>query len=289
MAEKRLELGNGLEVWEVDASEVREQDVNARSMDKKMFDRLATTIKRDKRLESLPLCALTEAGLEVVSGHHRIRAAVAAGVTKFFAIVDTTNLTPSQIKAKQLAHNSIQGKGDDQIVAAIYRDIQDAEAKLEAFIDRNVEIQVPKVKIGDVDLNLDYRQVLVVFLPHEKERFEKVAKGIGAITTVYASEIERFEQFKSIANRISREYEIRSMGTVLSKMADIVAVELGEEPPEQERISLRDLFKTGYIPREAASVISQALERMEKNGDITKKNQWRALELWAADFLSGNP
>jgi hypothetical protein len=287
MAEKRLDLGNGLEVWEVESSEVREQDTNARSMDTKMFDRLSTTIKRDKRLESLPLMAVTDAGVEIVSGHHRVRAAVAAGMTKFFALVDTTGLSSSQIKAKQLAHNSIQGKDDAQIVATIYQDIQDAEARLEAFIDRKVEIDVPKVKIGDVDLNLDYRQVMIIFLPHEKEKFERIAKKLGDVVTIYASEVERFEQFRLIATRLSKEYEIISMGTILSKMADIVAISLGEEMGDDERVSMRDLFKAAYIPKEAAEVIRGALEKMKKAGDIGDKNLWQALELWAADYSAG--
>src|SRR6059036_2769174 len=76
-----LDLGNGLELWKVHPSTLREQDVNARSMPKAMFERLAQTIARDKRLESLPLCAKTESGLEIVSGHHRVRAATAAGIS----------------------------------------------------------------------------------------------------------------------------------------------------------------------------------------------------------------
>jgi hypothetical protein len=70
--QKVFELGNGLELWKVPPSALREQDVNARSMPKAMFERLAQTIGRDKRLESLPLCDKTERGLEIVSGHHRV-------------------------------------------------------------------------------------------------------------------------------------------------------------------------------------------------------------------------
>ena len=130
-----LELGNGLELWKVHPSSLREQDVNARSMPKAMFERLAQTIARDKRLESLPLCAKTERGLEIISGHHRVRAATAAGISEMFVLVDVTGLTRSQIAAKQLAHNAIEGQDNEQLLAEIYRQIEDAESKLEAFID----------------------------------------------------------------------------------------------------------------------------------------------------------
>src|SRR5437899_12827836 len=39
-----LELGNGLELWKVHPSALREQDVNARSMPKAMFERIAHSI-----------------------------------------------------------------------------------------------------------------------------------------------------------------------------------------------------------------------------------------------------
>src|SRR5881396_701824 len=85
-----LELGNGLELWKVHPSTLREQDVNARSMPKAMFERLSQTIARDKRLESLPLCAKSERGLEIISGHHRVRAATAASISEMFVLVDVT-------------------------------------------------------------------------------------------------------------------------------------------------------------------------------------------------------
>jgi len=74
VAEQLLQLEQGLEIWRVHIDELREQDINARSQPKAMFDRLAATIRRDKRLEALPLVAATENGLEIVSGHHRVRA-----------------------------------------------------------------------------------------------------------------------------------------------------------------------------------------------------------------------
>ena len=284
---KVVELGNGLEIWKVPVKDIKEQDINARSMNAKMFERLMTTIKRDARLESLPLCATTPRGIEVVSGHHRLRAAIAAGLAEVFAIMDVTGLSPDEIKAKQLAHNAIQGEDNEQIVAQIFNEIKDAEAKLEAFIDQSIQPKLDKVKIDDIDLKLDYRSVLVVFLPHEKEKFEKIAELIAKQNQeLYLAELSRFEQFKQIVSRISREYEIRSMGTILTKMADIAAESLGEEVEQGERVSLRDIFKSAYIPTTAADTVIRALEKMKQAGDVTGKNLWQALEYWAAEHLA---
>lgn len=91
-----VELGNGLELWKVHPSSLREQDVNARSMPKAMFERLSQTIARDMPLESLPFCARTDKAIEIVSGHHRVRAATAAGISEMFVLVDVTGLTRSR-------------------------------------------------------------------------------------------------------------------------------------------------------------------------------------------------
>ncbi len=102
MAERLLELGQGLEIWKVHVDELLEQDVNAQVMPKSMFDRLAKTIKQDARLESLPYCAKTDRGIEIVSGHHRVRGARAGGLTEIFVIMDVSGLDENAIKAKQL-------------------------------------------------------------------------------------------------------------------------------------------------------------------------------------------
>src|ERR1039458_8020783 len=169
-------LGNGLELWKLPVSILREQDANARSMPKAMFERLAQTIGRDKRLESLPLCAKTERGLEIISGHHRVRAATAAGISEMYVLVDVTGLTHSQIAAKQLAHNAIEGQDNDQLLAEIYRQIEDAESKLEAFIDQKLDIELPKVKIEGLDVEIDFKMVLLVFLPRVKDRLDRAVE-----------------------------------------------------------------------------------------------------------------
>ena len=73
MTEHIIDMGQGLALYKVGVDEVSEQDVNARAMSPQMFERLAATIERDGRLESLPLMALNAEGkIEIISGHHRL-------------------------------------------------------------------------------------------------------------------------------------------------------------------------------------------------------------------------
>src|SRR5207247_7811968 len=284
-----LELGNGLELFKVHPMTLREQDVNARSMPKAMFERLSQTIARDKRLESLPLCAKTERGLEIISGHHRVRAATAAGISEMFVLVDVTGLTRSQIAAKQLAHNAIEGQDNEQLLAEIYRQIEDAESKLEAFIDQKLDIELPKVKIEGLDVEIDFKTVLLIFLPRVKERLDRALEYLRSsgqrLDGVYIAADSDYTALEKAVRTINEEYDVRVVADIIGKMADLALQTCGVSVEDPERVHLKDILGTAWVPKEAASVIRDAVQKMVKAGDIGQANRWQALEYWAAEYL----
>ena len=286
--QKILELGNGLELWKVHPSTLKEQDINARAMSKPMFERLAQTIARDKRLESLPLCAKTERGLEIISGHHRVRAATAAGISEMFVLVDVTGLSRSQIAAKQLAHNAIEGTDNEQLLAEIYRQIEDAESKLEAFIDEKLDIEIPKVKIEGLDVEMDFKTVLLIFLPRVKERLDRALEYLRSsgqrLDGVYTAADSDYAPLEKAVRKINEEYDIRVVADILGKMADLALQASGVSVEDPERVHLKDIFGSAWIPTEAAAVIKDAVAKMQAEGSIGKANRWQALEYWAAEY-----
>lgn len=297
MAESLLDLGNGLELWKLDVDELIEQDLNARAMSREAFERLQTTIGRDKRLEALPFVAKTEKGIEIISGHHRVRAARAAEVKELHAIVDVSGLSRDQIASKQLAHNAIQGTDDPQLLKKIYESIGSVEDRLEAFIDEKaIGIEIGKVAIPNLDLGLEFRTALIVFLPHEKARFEKAVEVVTRsvaqdATTLYQADLDLLELWRKVMRRVGKEYDVRATGTVLSHIAGIVLQQLGESEEDESEpdawVSLRDVLGVSMIPKAAAEVITIAIERMMQRDGLSKKAKWMALELWAADYVSG--
>jgi hypothetical protein len=284
-----LELGNGLELWKVHPSTLREQDVNARAMPKAMFERLSGTIARDKRLESLPLCAKTERGLEIIAGHHRVRAATAAGISEMFVLVDVTGLTRSQIAAKQLAHNAIEGQDNEQLLAEIYRQIEDAESKLEAFIDQKLDIEIPKVKIEGLDVEIDFKTVLLIFLPRVKERLDRALEYLRSsgqrLDGVYIASDSDYAPLEKAVRKVHEEYDVRVVADIIGKMADLALQASGVSVGDPERVHLKDLFGSTWIPKEAAAVVKDAVAKMQSEGSIGKANRWQALEYWAAEYL----
>lgn len=288
MSEVMLELGSGLEIWKVHVDELREQNVNARSMSKPMFDRLSQNISESNRLESLPFVALVDGHLEIVSGHHRTRALRSAGMSELYVIVDVTGLSRDSIKAKQLAHNSLQGEDNEQIVQEIYQSIMDADIKLEAFVDKEFDTSIDKVKIHDIAVNFDYKQVLLTFLPTERELLEKVATEIETTHDgLHLADKALFEPFVKIINKVGDEYDIRSVSTALSKMSEITANYLGMETPDEEAVAIRDLFKTAYVPTDTADKLQEAINLMKDNKQIDNKDLWLALDILVDNYLNG--
>jgi len=258
-------------------------------MPKAMFERLAQTIARDKRLESLPLCAKTDRGLEIISGHHRVRAATAAGISEMFVLVDVTGLTRSQIAAKQLAHNAIEGQDNEQLLAEIYRQIEDAESKLEAFVDAKFDIELPKVKIEGLDVEIDFKTVLLIFLPRVKERLDRALEYLRScgqrLDGVYVAADTDYAPLEKAVRKIHEEYDVRVVADIIGKMADLALQASGVSVEGPERVHLKDIFGTAWVPKEAGSVIRDAVQKMVKAGDLGQTNRWQALEYWAAEYL----
>ncbi|HEU5032745.1 MAG TPA: ParB/Srx family N-terminal domain-containing protein, partial [Spirillospora sp.] len=74
---QRFPIADGLYVMWLEPTVLREQDVNAQTMSPRHFDRLTENIRGRGMIESLPYVYWPdEEGVpEIVSGHHRCRAA----------------------------------------------------------------------------------------------------------------------------------------------------------------------------------------------------------------------
>ena len=131
------DLGNKILVATVDINLIREQDKNAHIMKPEMFRQLAENIKNRGALESLPFCALTDK-IEVISGHHRLRASKEIGLKEITVLLDVSGLTRSQIAAKQLAHNAINGFDDPSMLKEIAKLITDVDDMIESFIGKDI-------------------------------------------------------------------------------------------------------------------------------------------------------
>ncbi len=129
-------LPPGLRFMVVDPRVLVPRPINAREIAEPTMTQLVDNIAKVVALESVPLCVdLPDGRIGIVSGHHRIKAAVIANLPTITVLV-YDSLTEPEIIAKQLAHNSIEGSDDAQILKTLFAQIADEPALVaEAHID----------------------------------------------------------------------------------------------------------------------------------------------------------
>jgi len=222
---KLLDAGPGLEIWRVKLDEIREQDTNARMMPPSMLDRLTTTIKRDKRMESLPLLAFLEGKLEMISGHHRLRAARSAGLPSMLALVDVTGLTRSQVVSKQLAHNAIDGEDDPETLKRLFDQITEVEDMLESYIDPeelDCLIANSGVDISNIEVGFEWSYVTLLFLDKQMKEFEELCERLpDGDDLIGVCDKAIFEEFKATVLELGKVREIRAVGAIVAEMVRI--------------------------------------------------------------------
>lgn len=221
------EAGENLALFRVKHTEVREQSLNARVMEPEMMERLAKTIAKEGRLESVPFGVLRDGYIELISGHHRIRSAVTGGITAFLILADTRDLSRDAIVAKQLAHNAIGGFDDPEMRDRLFREITMPDLQLEAFVKTD-KSALDELKPPAFDEAKFLWPVLsLVFLPSQMALLEqtvaRMAKQVPKdADVVWLVNAEGQKLFADALVKLSRTENIKSNGALVGRMCEIV-------------------------------------------------------------------
>ena len=264
-------------------SEIDFLDKNARFMTKEQFASLTRNIKTDGGLTSLPLCYRQESGkLLVLSGNHRIKAAIEAGIEEFLVLLIDKPLSKQRQVAIQLSHNALSGQDDEQILKELWQQIDDLEASIYSGLSTEL---IDKLNSTDFiaisEQRVLFKEVVLLFLPEEIEQMTSICEGI----------IESAKNKSAFAGRIT-EYDNILEGIIAAKtgqkiinstlaffaMASVVREYLdGKVESLQEAMEegLEDtvLFTLGgtrkRINKETAKLLRKALkEKMDSGLDL---------------------
>jgi hypothetical protein len=241
VAEKLAEVGPHLAVYRVKPDDLIEQDVNAHVMAPEMFERLTENIKTEGRLESLPLTVARPNGkFEIVSGHHRVRAARTAELKEFFVLADTRDLSRSKVVAKQLAHNSIFGKDDKQTLKKLYEELDNVDDILQSYLrpeDFDDVKQLEPAQITDISVAIPWKHLTLVFVPRAMAALERIDGWVKRIPketdTIGVVGFEILDRFRTAALAVGRTEDVRSLGAIITRMTEIVEIFLEEHNSEQ--------------------------------------------------------
>ncbi|MDX2813413.1 ParB/RepB/Spo0J family partition protein [Streptomyces sp. PA03-5A] len=232
-----MQIGEDLYIKWVDVTSLREQDINAQVMQPRHFERLTGNIRKRGALESLPYGhqpGLT-GPIEVISGHHRSRAARAAGLPRIPVIVDARRMRRSEVIAKQIAHNELHGNPDKDVLATLVAMIDNVDDLIATGLD---ESQLPTVEPDDTKLAIphgefDWRACTLMFLPHQMEDFKAAITAIASGTDVVGvASVDQFEEFASAVYAFGRCKEVRNFTTMVALLTDIARREVAQAAEE---------------------------------------------------------
>lgn len=240
MAELIAEAGANISIYKVHVDEIQEQDLNARVMPPEMLERLTANIRREGRLEQLLFCVKrADDVFELISGHHRLRAFRAAGLTELFVLADERELDRSQVRAKQIAHNRISGTDDQQTLKQMWTEIERIDDVLESYIsedDFNDIKQLDPVKLTTVEVVFPWRYVGLVFLAETLLKLEEVELLVSKVPkntdVIGVIPLQQFEQFRDVARNLGRTDDIRNIGAIMSRMIEITEAYIEEHTPQ---------------------------------------------------------
>lgn len=232
MAAVILDMGNNLVLCKGNPFELKEQKINARVMTPEAQSRLTENIKKDKRLEQLPFAVMRENGShDLISGHHRKRSAVAAGLQEIFWLADTrSDMTASTVAAKQVAHNSLQGEDDPATLRDLWEIIDTIDDKLESFLspdDFDSVTQLEPAEAVELGIDIEWKTMILVFTPAILEKLEtieqwcagKVPHGTDLVGVCSSDILARVRQ---VMLSVARVEDVRSLGSVFARMCEIV-------------------------------------------------------------------
>lgn len=227
--ERVAELDCGLEVWKLVISTLKEQDINAQVMDDRKMKILTSNIKNRGTLESLPYIHKKGDTFSIVSGHHRVRAANAAGLKTIYGLVDTIDLTESQIVSKQISHNELVGQADSEILGELVKKMKEVDDIIasglpEKFLNQIAQ-QSPVMDLPQLDF--EWRTLQLVFLPEQLKDFQTLVKMIDSKAEfVGVADAKQFDDFSKAMVQFGKTQNIKSIGATIQYLTEIALKEV---------------------------------------------------------------
>jgi hypothetical protein len=279
---------------------------NARFMRHETYKRLVDNVKRDGMLTSVPFALRMEDGrYEVRSGNHRVMAAIDAGLDAVDVMCCDDEVDANRALAIQISHNSITGEDDPAVLKELYDSIDDVDwREFTGLDDKVLDLFADIAPVSLSEANLQFTTITLIFLPDEADEvtaaFEEAQKAIKADGKWLARQAEYNAALDALAT-VGAASGVKNQALTMKLMVELAQShltdlraawwddDLDEPKPGAEKrwIPLAALFGVTEVPAGAAGIIQRAVDKMCADGELESKSLWRALELWAADYLAG--
>ena len=239
---------------------------------------------------------------EVLSGNHRVQAAISAGLQTIPCIITDDPLSEEQRIAIQLSHNAIVGQDDPDILKKLYDKILDIDLKEYSGLDDKTLGLLDKAQSQAMsEANLEFQVLSIVYLPDELKAaqavIDKARDAVKNCENVWLATDKEYEKWLDAQEIASSAYNVKNVSAAMQIIFKVFENNLNQltegwenADPKNDNsmwVPIATLLGRSKIPVGSAKVIKKALDRMVGHGDITNKNLWEGLEYLCADYLGG--
>ena len=214
-------------------------DLNARYMAGTEFRQLVENLKADGALTSTPAVAAAgdapltaEAAsddLEVLSGNHRVKAAIEAGIEEADVLEIVTPLSRDKKIAMQLGHNRIVGQDDPNVLMKLYAPLPLPLKRYSGHVDDDFGLK-------DVDLSglsigaPQYQEITVAFLPEDAEAFRGLLERIESSKRgeFLVASYEDFDALFDSIVRVKDHIGVHNTAVAIRSMAELAIERINE-------------------------------------------------------------
>ncbi|MGP1507460.1 MAG: ParB N-terminal domain-containing protein [Sphaerochaeta sp.] len=284
----------------VDPKSLRLLERNARYMKHEEFQRLVSNIKEDGCLTSVPLCCQDkDKGLTVLSGNHRVMAAIEAGFEKIDVMVIQGSLSEQKRIAIQLSHNAIVGQDDYAILKELF-DCLDVESKKYSGLDDKTLKLLDQISQESFhEPNLDVKFVSLCFFPKPLEQVKRILEesksSFGADETwaVYGQDWERYLDMMETSQAV---FGIKNLAVAFHSVLRLVEshpeifrpvfLTADSKQDKTKMIPVHTLFGTNKCTQGTAKLIEKCKSMVIGRGDLKgEKDEWKILEVILQEWM----
>lgn len=284
-------------VIKVNPREIKLLEVNARFMTADEFQKLVENVKRDGCLTQLPFCVYNDDWeLEVLSGNHRVQAAIAAGLEEIDVQITEEQLTKDQRIGIQLSHNAISGKDDMAILKQLYESIDDVNMKKYSGLDDETLKLLENISTQSMSYSgLQYQVMNLMFLPSEiediKRVFADVMKEVRQNPALMIRMAE-YDKYLDTLNEVSKGTRIKNTAVGFMAMLEIVKNHMEElkevwidDAKDKEYVPISTIIGRSDVKAGQGRVLDKAVQLLIDKGEIKKTDKEDALFVLAEKYL----
>lgn len=286
-------------ILKVNPRDLKLLEVNARFMKSDEFAKLVNNIKRDGCLTQLPFCCKDPKEpkkLLVLSGNHRVKASIVAGIDEIEVQVAVGELTKDEMIAIQISHNAISGQDDMAILKDLYNAIDDIAMKDYCGLNDETLQLLEKISSDSIgSVGLQYQMINLLFLPEEVREMKQILRELKRVIEANPTLIANFKDydvFMEVLSDVSKGALVKNtslsfmtmMRLAASHIDDVKEVWMNHARPK-DFVPIASILGRTDMPSDEAKKFDKVVEKMISRREIEKSKKYNAISVLCDMYL----